>query len=103
MAIEELCSDKTEVVEQLLIRLIVMLTKAESITDTTTDALIYLLPVPLLLDFYQQQIEDIQPVRKALVDITPKYTGCISNALEQNRHSIPMFWKNFADRCGLDE
>ncbi|EJE4176537.1 hypothetical protein M3920_002277 [Vibrio parahaemolyticus] len=103
MAIEELCSDKTEVVEQLLIRLIVMLTKAESITDTTTDALIYLLPVPLLLDFYQQQIEDIQSVRKALVDITPKYTGCISNALEQNRHSIPMFWKNFADRCGLDE
>ncbi len=105
MVIEELCSNKTEVAEQILVGLIAMLTKAESITDSTIDILINLLPVPLLLNHCEQQkqIEDIQSVRKALVDITPKYTGCISSALEQNRHSIPIFWKNFADRCGLDK
>ncbi|HIF9355374.1 TPA: hypothetical protein ACX6RJ_003424 [Photobacterium damselae] len=105
MVIDELCSNKTEVAEQILVGLIAMLTKAESITDSTIDILINLLPVPLLLNHCEQQkqIEDIQSVRKALVDITPKYTGCISSALEQNRHSIPIFWKNFADRCGLDK
>ncbi|MDV6253048.1 hypothetical protein [Vibrio sp. EA2] len=104
MVIEELYSDKTEVVEQILISLIVMLTKGESISDTITDALIDLLPVPLLLDHCEQQkqIEDIRSVRQALVNITPKYTDCISTALKQNRLSTSTFWANFADRCGLD-
>lgn len=105
MVIEELFSNKTEVVEQILISLIVMLTKGESISDTTIDALIDLLPVPLLLDGYEQQkqIKDIKLVRQVLVNITPKYTNCISNALKQNRHSTSTFWANFADRCNLEE
>lgn len=105
MVIEELFSNKTETVEPILISLIVMLTKGESISDTTIDALIDLLPVPLLLDGYEQQkqIKDIKLVRQALVNITPKYTNCISNALKQNRHSTSTFWANFSDRCNLEE
>ncbi|RYU68000.1 hypothetical protein ERW51_09840 [Aliivibrio finisterrensis] len=105
MVFKELYSNKTEITEQILVGLIAMLTRAKSITDTTIDILINLLPVPLLLDHCEQQkqIRDIELVRKALVSITPKYTGCISSALKQNRHSTSTFWTAFSDRCDLDE
>ncbi|MCF7497315.1 hypothetical protein L3V35_20185 [Vibrio sp. L5-1] len=101
MVIGELVTDKSDVAEQLLISLLVMLTNGESVTDTTTDNLIDLLPVPLFLDHYGQEKHhgDLKLVRQALFDITTKYTDCISKALRQNNHSTSAFWNKFAAKC----
>ncbi|MEZ8855078.1 hypothetical protein AB6E16_06195 [Vibrio atlanticus] len=105
MVIAGIFTDKTEVVEQLLIGLLVMLTNSESVTNTITDHLINLLPVPLFLEHYEQEKyhNDLSLIRQSLFEITQRYTDCLSKALRKNNHSTAAFWKNFADRCDLDE
>lgn len=105
MIFEQKISERTEDLEQLLLGLLVLLTKGSSISEGVVDALIRIIPMSLLFegDGHKVSFKYIDSVRNVLDEVSQKYETCISKSLRKNKHSTSAFWKTFTDRCSLIE
>jgi hypothetical protein len=99
MFMGQFLSQKTEIVEQLLYALLVMLTSSKPLPEEHIIDLVKKLPIPLLLGVYEQSrvFKDMGDVRQALEDVTVKYTDNVSKAVRKNNHSASAFWQSFSD------
>jgi hypothetical protein len=97
MVVGQVCSQKTEVVEQLLCALLVMLTSSKNLPKEHIIDLVKCLPFSWLLDAYEKNdiTKDLGIIRPALERVTQKYTDSLSKAVRKNSHSVSAFLQSF--------
>ncbi|OHY90330.1 hypothetical protein BI375_07980 [Vibrio rotiferianus] len=101
IVIARLHSLKTDAAESILLNLLISLTTREAITSGDVYNLVELLPVPLLLEHYEQSdmFSEMADVRRELIVVTDIYVNSITRAVRKNNFSIEDFWKIFASLC----